>query len=355
MLDLESLGWSPFFERQIDSSGDAGLLPARVIEEHRDRCRVLAACGELLAEVPGALRHGACRGADLPVTGDWVLVHPAGEGRAVIRRLLERRTRFSRRAAGRREAEQVVAANVDTVFVVQGLDGDFNLRRLERYLARLWESGARLVVLLNKADLCADPAAYAAEAERVAGGAPVHPVSAVLPGGLDPVQAYLAPGLTASFVGSSGVGKSTLVNRLAGEELLAVREISAPGRGRHTTTARRLVPLPGRGLLLDTPGMRSLGLWAGERGFAQAFEDVEALGRECRFQDCSHGPEPGCAVRAALASGALAPDRFESFLKLQAELRYEARRHDHALQLEETKKWRRIHLEQRRMPDKRRI
>jgi ribosome biogenesis GTPase / thiamine phosphate phosphatase len=353
--DLESLGWGPHFEQQLDAQGDSGLVPARVIEESRNRCRVLAAGGEFLAEIPGRLRHAASRGADLPVTGDWVLVQDAGEGRAVIRRLLERRTSFSRRAAGRRDVEQVVAANVDTVFLLQGLDGDFNLRRMERYLARLWESGARVVVLLSKADLCPDPEAFAAEAERVAVGVPVHLVSAVSPEGLAPVWPYLEPGRTASFVGSSGVGKSTLVNRLLGQELQRVQEISEEGRGRHTTSSRRLMVLPGRGLLLDTPGMRSLALWAGEEGFAQAFDDVEALARECRFKDCTHGPEPGCAVQAALAGGTLQASRFESYLKLQAEIHFEARRHDKALQQEETRKWRQIHLDYLRRPDKRKL
>jgi ribosome biogenesis GTPase len=355
VYDLESLGWTPFFEQQLDALTDAGLTPARVIEESRDRCRVLAECGELLAEIPGRLRHEASRGADLPVTGDWVMVQLASEGRAVIRRRLERRTSFSRRATGRREAEQVVAANVDTVFLVQGLPGDFNVRRMERYLARLWESGAQLVVVLNKADLCDDPAPFLAEAERVAAGVPVRLASAVIPGGLAALEPWLAPGHTASFVGSSGVGKSTLLNCLAGEELMDVREVREDGRGRHTTTTRRLFVLPGRGLLLDTPGMRGLALWAGDHGFAQTFEDVEGLARECRFPDCTHGPEPGCAVQAALASGALARDRHDSYLKLKAELRYEARRYDVALQQEETRKWRRLHLEYRRRPDKRRI
>ena len=245
------------------------------------------------------------------------------EGAGTIHAVLPRRSAIIRKAAGNPTEAQVVGANVDTVFLVTSLNDDLNLRRLERYLATAWESGAQPAILLTKADLSDDTAAAVLEVQAIAYGVPVHAVSTVTGEGIGELGAYLAEGKTVALIGSSGVGKSTLVNRLAGREVLATQEIrESDGRGRHTTSHRELVPLPGGGLVLDTPGMRELQLWESTDGMQEAFDDVEELIDACRFADCGHGVEPGCAVQAALADGSLAPDRYESWVKLQRELEH---------------------------------
>lgn len=330
-----------------------GLEPARVVEEQRSGYRVMNEAGEWSAESSGRLRHESAAEGTRPCVGDWVLVRRADSGPAIIHAVLERRTQFSRGAPGTRTAEQVVAANADTVFIVQSLNRDLNLRRLERYLALIWESGALPVVLLSKADLCDDPAARTAEVAAANPGVSVHVTSSVTGDGLDSIRAYLAEGVTVALVGSSGVGKSSIVNRLLGQELLTVRDIREDDRGRHTTTFRRLVPIPGGGLLMDTPGMRTVLLWDGAEGLSQVFEEIEELGRGCRFRDCSHDREPGCAVREAAESGVLDLSRLLSYRKLRREERYMARKQDVAVRLADSRKWRVIHRAQRARPDKR--
>jgi ribosome biogenesis GTPase / thiamine phosphate phosphatase len=260
----------------------------------------------------------------------------------LIHAVLPRRTKFSRKAAGAETEEQVVAANIDVVFVVSALAGDLNARRLERYLALGWESGAEPAVVLTKADLCDDVAAALAEVEAIAIGVAVHAVSNVTGNGLDELSTYFAPGRTIAVLGSSGVGKSTLINRLAGRDLQAVAEVRADGRGRHTTTRRELVPLPGGGLVLDTPGMRELALWDASGGVEGVFEDVGVLAARCRFPDCAHETEPGCAVRAALEDGSLDAERLAGYRKLEGELRHLELKIDKRARSEERKKWRRF-------------
>jgi ribosome biogenesis GTPase len=324
-LDLESLGWDASYADAFRPFEQEGLAPARVAVEHRIEYVVYTEHGELRAELSGKLRHDE----EHPAVGDWLAIAPRpDEGRATIHAVLPRRSAFVRKVAWTETKPQVVAANVDVVFVVCGLDANYNTRRLERFLTLAWESGAQPIVLLTKADLCDDVASRVLEIESIAFGVPVYAVSAPRGDGVDTVRSHVPHGRTAALLGSSGVGKSTLVNALVGEELLATQEIREDGRGRHTTTHRQLVRLPGGGLVLDTPGMRELQLWDADSGLESTFQDVESLAAQCRFADCAHGREPGCAVREALASGTLDVERFESWRKLQRELERLAAKQD---------------------------
>ncbi len=318
---MNALGWSPSRAEEFESYASGGLAPARVAAQHRGAYVVYTERGERPAEVAGRLRHGAAVAADLPAVGDWVAVDDATDAAAAtVHAVLERTTAFSRKAAGRDAAEQIVAANVDVVLLVSAFGDDLNVRRLERYLAAGWESGATPAIVLNKSDLAGSPADDLAEVEAIAFGVPVHAVSCLSGAGLEELAPYLAGNRTIALLGSSGVGKSSLLNRLLGSARQEVQETRADGKGRHTTTHRELVPLPGGGLVLDTPGMRELGLWAAGDGVEETFADVAELASGCRFADCAHESEPGCAVLEAIAAGRLAAERLESYRKLEREL-----------------------------------
>ncbi|MBA4792476.1 ribosome small subunit-dependent GTPase A [Phenylobacterium sp.] len=338
---LSSYGWTDELQHDFAPYADQGLIPARVAVQHRARYVLIGAAGEFSAEASGRFLHNASA-TDLPVVGDWVAVTPPqGDGVAIVQAVLPRRSQFVRRAAGTQDKPQVVAANFDVVFLTTGLDADFNLRRIERYLTAAWRTGAQPVVVLTKADLVDDPSEQVAEVEKIAAGAPVHALSSLTGEGVEAVAGYLAPGRTAVLLGMSGVGKSTLVNALAGEARQTVGEVrAADGRGRHTTTHRELILLPGGGLILDTPGMRELGLWdPGEEAASQTFEDIEALALQCRFRNCAHAGEPGCAVQAAIAAGDLTPERLESYRKLERESAYFERKDDPMAAIAHRKLW----------------
>src|SRR5262249_2741993 len=295
------------------------------------------------AQLSGRLRHRAARSSDLPAVGDWIAFRER-DGACVIQAVLPRHSRFSRKMAGRTTEEQVLAANVDKVLLLAGLDNDYNLRRVERYLAIAWESGAQPVVVLNKTDLCADVAARVLEAEGVALGAPVYAISSLTGEGLEQLEREIVPGKTVALLGSSGVGKTTLINRLLGKDVFATNPVRAgDDRGRHTTTLRTLILLPTGALVIDTPGLRELQIWESDEGLARAFDEIETLAAECAFSVCSHATEPRCAVRAAVEEGRLSAERLENFRKLQRELRYLERRQDVSAQLAEKRKWKGIH------------
>ncbi|MEO7406007.1 MAG: ribosome small subunit-dependent GTPase A [Vicinamibacterales bacterium] len=327
---LAELGWNQRFAASFKEHASQGRVPGRVVLEHTHIYRVGTEGGEVLARVSGRLRHRAETRPDYPAVGDWVVISPAQDGDTRIHTILPRFSRFSRRAAGDTTEEQIVAANIDVVFLVGGLDGDFNPRRLERYLVVAWESGATPVIVLNKADLIDDPERHVQEVRVSAPGVDVHAVSARDPLSLDALRAHLGSGRTAALLGSSGVGKSTIVNRLVGHELLRTRDVrESDSRGRHTSTNRQLVVLENeQGILIDTPGMRELQLWdTGDSG-GDAFADITELSAGCRFRDCRHMQEPGCAVRASVKRGELPADRFENYRKLALEREHQNRQVD---------------------------
>jgi ribosome biogenesis GTPase / thiamine phosphate phosphatase len=336
---LDSWGFHSVFSLAFSSLEPQGLTPARVLSDLGPRLDVVtASCPARFAQLSGRLRH-TLHGPQLPTVGDWVAIaepESAGEP-AIVHHVLPRRTQLIRRAAGRRDDEQVVAANVDTFFVVTSANLDANARRIERYLTAVWDSGAVPVVVVNKTDLCsADGLAdELATLARSAPGVAVVPISAHHGTGLDALDAYLRPGHTLALVGSSGVGKSSLVNRLLGRDQQAVQPIDDNDRGRHATTRRQLFALPGGGLVIDTPGMRSFGLLDTSGGLDETFADVAELATTCRFRDCQHRGEPGCAIDAAIDAGELDPTRRDGLHKLERELAAAERRRDPALAREQ--------------------
>lgn len=344
VTDLTALGWDDFFGTNFKLYERDGYVPGRVFLEHKTFFRVYTPYGEMLAEIAGKLRHEAVDRTDLPAVGDWVVISPRPEGdRAMIHAVLPRKTSFTRKIAGSRTEEQIVGTNIDTVFLLTSLNQDFNLRRIERYLVVAWESGANPIIVLSKSDLCERVGDRVSEVESVARAVAIHVVSVVTGFGLQDLAQYFRRGQTVALLGSSGVGKSTLINHLMGMDRLKAQPVrEGDDRGRHTTTHRELVLLPTGGLVLDTPGMRELQLWDGEETLPVVFEDIEELAVDCFFNDCRHQDEPRCAVRDALAAGSIDTRRYESYEKLQKELNYLARKKDKRYDIAEKQKWKKL-------------
>lgn len=339
-MDLKELGWNEQRNTDLTVLNKPDLLPARVLTGGSNLCYVVCANGELKAQISGKFGHDAGEKKDLPVVGDWVAIEVIDSGnRAIVHSILPRTSAFTRKEAGKRTEAQVIAANIDTVFLVSGLDAEYNLARIERYLTVAWESGAQPVIVLNKADSCVGTQDKVEAVQAIAGDIPVLPVSALENMGLDALYSYIRFGRTVAFLGSSGVGKSTLINKLLGADRQKVRDVRAQdSRGRHTTVSSELFILPDGGLLIDTPGMREIQLWDSAAGLSGAFEDIENLARKCRFNDCRHEKEPGCAVKDALADGRIDIRRYESYSKLRQELQDLAGRQDAKQKLVRKKK-----------------
>ena len=352
---LTQLGWDPFFQRHFQILKLPGSVPARVMSESKGSYQVYSQYGELTAKISGTMRYQTGTEVRHPAVGDWVIVKPlVDEQKGTIHVVLPRKSKFSRKVAGERTEEQVVSANVDTVFIVSGLDGgrNFNLRRIERYLTLAWSSGAIPVVVLNKVDVCPNTDDCIRDLESIALGVSVHLVSAKERSGLDELRRYLTAGKTAAFLGPSGVGKSSLINALLGIDRQAIGEVREGDlMGKHTTTMRELIPLPGGGIVIDTPGMREIQMWGDENDVDNAFADIEGLSKMCHFTNCNHNGESGCAVTAAINRGKLDPTRLASYRKLQNELVYLASKEEQSTRVYEKAKFRKIALWSKQIQD----
>ncbi len=352
-MNLEDLGWDSYFKTHYEKHTDKDdLEPARITQEHKGSYVMINADGEYLSEISGKMRYTARGYSDFPAAGDWVLtkIFPE-EKKGIIHAILERKTKFSRKAVlsggmpdsqGKTE-EQVIAANIDTVFIVNSMDSDFSLRRIERYMTSIYDGSMNPVIVLNKSDVTDDTDDYINQVESIAFGVPVIAVSGLTGAGLDGLRKFIHPGETVVFLGSSGVGKSTIINSLTGtdrQKVSSVRE--SDHKGRHTTTARELIILPEGGILIDTPGMKEFQPWKGEKDTGRAFGDIESFARKCRFKDCSHETEPGCAVQEALANGDLDPGRYRNYMQMKREARYLETRVEKRAELAEKKKWKDI-------------
>lgn len=361
MMDLFQLGWSDFhkayYEKLTGEGRDTGCRrPGRISEVRSASCLALTESGEETAFYQGRLRKPAPGEATQAAVGDWAVLETEESGATAISRILPRKSSISRNKAGAETSEQVMAANVDTAFIVSSLNSELNPNRIERFLVAVYDGGVSPVVLLNKSDICPEPGAKQAGIEARLPGVPVHAISAATGGGMGELNRYLGKGRTAVFLGSSGVGKSTIINRLLGGDTIKTAEVSGyKDRGRHTTTSREIHLLDSGGIVIDTPGLRELQIWEGGEGISQTFPDIEELAGRCRFGDCRHMEEPGCAVRAALEDGTVSPERFRSYQKILREAMFHRRRQDQRLRIEETRRWKAISKSMRHYDKSRRF
>jgi len=354
---LTELGWSPFFQQQL-TTDELTFLPARVFRQDTNQYHLLSALGKMVGILPGKFRQEALSKADLPTVGDWVVVSPIDSdepNRVQIEKLLYRKSKFSRKEAGEVHDEQVVASNIDTVFIVSALDRDFNLHRIERYLLLSWTSGALPVLILNKSDVCKNIDKKVRDLEVIAMGSPIHVVSAKDNSGLDPLRRYLTPGSTCAFLGSSGVGKSTIINELLGYEKFDTGEVrSDDSKGRHTTTFREMVETTDGGLIIDTPGMREIQLWADNVSLSHSFQDIESLATSCKFSNCKHDTEPDCSITKAVSNGDLEPERLARYFRLAQELEHFARKQDAVTKAGRKQQYKRFSKLSNQRPNKKR-
>ena len=354
MITLNEYGWNNTHEVNWKQINSEKYVPGRITLEHKKMYRVATTEGEWLSVCSGTMQYEATERKDYPAVGDWVAVEKMpGEERGIIHTILPRTSLFSRQVAGFTIAEQIIAVNIDIVFLVMSMNNDFSARRLERYLVATYDSGATPVVVLTKKDVCDNPSFYIEEAQRIALGAEIFGVSNVTGEGIDELAALLKNNKTAALLGSSGVGKSSLMNAICGSEMMAVQDIRKDDdKGRHTTTHRELVKIPEGGILIDTPGMREFQLWDNNESLDSGFQDINDLANKCKFNDCRHSNEPGCAIQDALSTGDLAEDRYSSYLKLQKELAFLERKMDRTAKVEERNKWKTITKSMRHHPSK---